>query len=83
ARDAPGQPAAFLRWFEQLRECGSGQNDPLFPWLGDLATLPEMHWFLTQEAAGEAGFEDLVALTQVRCPVRAKTPLPARGTLTT
>jgi hypothetical protein len=31
-----------------------------------------MRWFLAQEAAGEAGFEDLLALTQVRCPVRAK-----------
>jgi hypothetical protein len=38
----------------------------------DFATLPEMRWFLAQEAAGEAGFDDLVALTQVRCPVRAK-----------
>jgi hypothetical protein len=72
ASAAPEQPAAFLRWFEDLREGGCGQNDPLFPWLGDLATLPEMRWFLAQEAAGEAGFDDLVALTQVRCPVRAK-----------
>jgi len=72
ASEAPTQPDAFLRWFEDLRELGSGQNDPLFPWLGDLATLEEMRWFLTQEAAGEVGFDDLVALTQVRCPVRAK-----------
>ena len=72
ASDAPRQPAAFLSWFEELRESGSGQNDPLFPWLGNVATLPEMRWFLAQEAVGEAGFDDLVALTQVRCPVRAK-----------
>lgn len=72
ALDAPEQPAAFLRWFEGLRESGYGQNDPLFPWLGEFATLTEMRWFLAQEAAGEAGFDDLVALTQVRCPVRAK-----------
>ena len=44
----------------------------MFEWLAHAATLTEMRWFLTQEAAGEAGFEDLVALTQVRCPVRAK-----------
>ena len=31
-----------------------------------------MRWFLTQEVAGEAGFDDLVALTQVRMPVQPK-----------
>jgi pyrroloquinoline quinone (PQQ) biosynthesis protein C len=31
-----------------------------------------MRWFLSQELAGEAGFDDLVALTQVKMPVRAK-----------
>ncbi len=31
-----------------------------------------MCWFLTQEAAGEAGFEDLVAMSQVKLPVQAK-----------
>jgi hypothetical protein len=72
ANQAPREPAAFLGWFEELRESGSGQNDPLFPWLEEHAALPEMRWFLAQEAAGEAGFDDLVALTQVRCPVRAK-----------
>ena len=28
----------------------------------------EMLWFLTQEVAGEAGFDDLLALTQVNMP---------------
>ncbi len=72
ALEAPLQPAEFLSWFDKLRVSGYGQNDPLFPWLGSVATLSEMRWFLAQEAAGEAGFDDLVALTQVRCPVRAK-----------
>ena len=31
-----------------------------------------MLWFLTQEVAGEAGFDDLLALTQVKMPVTAK-----------
>ena len=31
-----------------------------------------MCWFLTQEVAGEAGFEDLSALTQVKLPARPK-----------
>jgi hypothetical protein len=72
AHEAPEEPRAFLRWFEELRDCGPGQADPLFTWLAGAATLPEMCWFLTQEAAGEAGFDDLVALTQVRFSVRAK-----------
>ncbi len=70
--EAPEEAGAFLRWFEELRDRGHGQGDPLFAWLADKATLAEMRWFLTQEAAGEAGFDDLVALTQVRFPVRAK-----------
>jgi heme oxygenase-like protein len=31
-----------------------------------------MLWFLTQEIAGEAGFDDLLALTQVKMPITAK-----------
>ena len=31
-----------------------------------------MQWFLAQEVAGEAGFEDLLALTQVKFAVRPK-----------
>jgi len=34
-----------------------------------------MKWFLTQEVAGEAGFEDLTALTQVRFSTRPKLEL--------
>lgn len=72
AQEAPQEPRAFLRWFEALRERGPGQDDPLFPWLAGEASLTEMSWFLTQEAAGEAGFDDLVAMAQVKLQVRAK-----------
>ncbi len=72
ALEAPGEPDAFVRWFEALRSWGPGQGDPLFPWLAAHASLPEMRWFLKQEMAGEAGFDDLVALTQVKLPVRVK-----------
>ncbi|HEY3487173.1 MAG TPA: iron-containing redox enzyme family protein, partial [Gammaproteobacteria bacterium] len=72
AQQAPEDADAFLNWFENLREHGPGQNDPLFPWLSVKASLTEMCWFLQQEAAGEAGFDDLVAMTQVRLPARAK-----------
>ncbi len=72
AAQAPRDPDGFVAWFEELERTGPGQNDPLFPWLAETATREEMRWFLTQEVAGEAGFEDLAALTQVRMPQQAK-----------
>lgn len=75
AAAAPTDPGGFLAWFEGLRETGPGQGDPLFPWLATKASLEEMRFFLTQEVAGEAGFDDLVALTQLRMPRRPKLEL--------
>jgi hypothetical protein len=75
AAAVPTDPDAFLAWFEQLKDAGPGQWDPLFAWLETEAGLDDMRWFLTQEAAGEAGFDDLVALTQVKLPARAKLEL--------
>ena len=72
---APSDADGFLAWFEHLSENGPGQADPLFPWLASSASLDDMKWFLTQEIAGEAGFDDLTALTQVRLPQRAKLEL--------
>jgi heme oxygenase-like protein len=72
---APRDPAGFVAWFERLRQDGPGQGDPLFPYLAERATREELRWFLAQEVAGEAGFDDLVALTQVKAPVRAKLEL--------
>ena len=66
AAEAPRDPAGFIAWFEELDRTGPGQHDPLFPWLAEEATMEEMRWFLTQEVAGEAGFEDLTAITQVK-----------------
>lgn len=75
ARAAPRDVRGFLGWFEQLRDTGPGQHDPLFLWLETDANLDQFKWFLQQEVAGEAGFEDLVALTQLKMPVRAKLEL--------
>lgn len=77
AADAPEDPTQFLGWYEALRETGPGQNDPLFPWLAEGATLAQVVWFLAQEVAGEAGFDDLVALTQIGMPVRPKLEMAA------
>lgn len=62
----------FVSWFEALLQEGPGQQHSLFDWLAEQASLAEMRWFLTQEAAGEAGFEDLIAYTQVKLPPQAK-----------
>ena len=44
--------------------CGTGA--------AGIAPREKMLWFLTQEVAGEAGFDDLSAMTQVKVPVTAK-----------
>ena len=75
AAKAPSDPDGFIAWFEALQQDGPGQNDPLFPWLAEQADLEEMRWFLAQEVAGEAGFEDLTALTQVKMPTQPKLEL--------
>ncbi len=74
-QDLPEDPDGFVAWFEALKGAGPGEDDPLFPWLAESATLEEMRWFLLQEVAGEAGFEDLVAYAQVKMPTRPKLEL--------
>ncbi|MFO1125386.1 MAG: iron-containing redox enzyme family protein [Methylocystis sp.] len=70
--DIPSDADAFLTWYERLAESGPGQNDPLFPWLERQASFDQMKWFLEQEVSGEAGFDDLVALTQIKMPCTPK-----------
>lgn len=74
-QELPQEADAFMRWFEALKEDGPGQGDALFPWLAEAAGLEQMRWFLAQEVAGEAGFDDLVAMTQIRMPVQPKLEL--------
>lgn len=69
AAAAPRDVEGFEAWFKGLQVTGPGQHDPLFDWLADDANIDDMNWFLTQEAAGEAGFDDLVALAQLKVPV--------------
>ena len=75
AARVPDDVDGFLAWFEALKSDGPGQFDPLFDWLAEEATLDQLRWFLRQEAAGEAGFDDLVALTQVKLPAAPKLEL--------
>jgi hypothetical protein len=71
-KEVPTGVQDFIGWFEELKLVGPGQGDELFPWLAERANLEDMLWFLTQEVAGEAGFDDLLAMTQVKMPVTAK-----------
>jgi hypothetical protein len=73
AAQAPTEPGAFVRWFEALRAPGS--EPELFEWLANHATRDEMRWFLRQQVISESGFDDLVALAQLRLPPRAKRAL--------
>ena len=73
--EVPSDVDGFIAWFEGLKTDGPGQGDPLFDWLAEEASFEQMQWFLTQEAAGEAGFDDLVAMTQVKLPDAAKLEL--------
>lgn len=76
AAAVPTDVDGFVAWFETLEASGPGQHDPLHDWLAEAASLEEMRWFLRQEVAGEAGFDDLVALTQVKLdPPQAKMEL--------
>ncbi|MBK8171829.1 MAG: iron-containing redox enzyme family protein [Sandaracinaceae bacterium] len=75
ARKAPRNAREFIEWFENLKAIGPGQGDILFPWLAEEATIREMKWFLGQEVAGEAGFDDLLALAQIKLPPQAKLEL--------
>lgn len=75
AAEAPQDVEGFISWFEGLALAGSGQNDPLFDWLAEEAGVDDFRYFLAQEAAGEAGFDDLTAMTQVKVPAAAKMEL--------
>jgi Iron-containing redox enzyme len=74
-RRVPRGAEDFLTWFDELKQLGPGQGDQLFPWLAERASYEQMCWFLHQEMAGEAGFDDLVALSQLKLPAGPKLEL--------
>lgn len=75
ARAVPSDPARFATWFEDLRNTGSEQFDPLFDYIAEKCSFEEARWLLRQDVANQAGFDDLVALAQVRMPEAAKLTL--------
>jgi hypothetical protein len=75
AAEAPTDVEGFIALFEALENEGPGQDDALFPWLAEEASIEEMRWFLRQAAAGEAGVGEVVAETPGRRRARAKLEL--------
>jgi hypothetical protein len=50
----------FIAWFEGLRRVGRDRATSCFV-VGHSASREQMKWFIEQEVAGEAGFDDLLA----------------------
>jgi len=75
AEQAPTAPPAFAAWLEDLRTTATTQDEALYPWLAEHSTPDDLRWLITQEAMGDPGFGDLVAMTRVKLPARAKLAL--------
>jgi hypothetical protein len=72
AEQAPVEATQFTAWLDDLRATASTQDEVLYPWLAEHSTLDDLRWFISQEAMGDPGFGDLMAMTRVTLPPRAK-----------
>ena len=70
----PTDALAFIDWFKIYKQKHLVKTT-LFLWLATDATMSQMRWFLQQDAADEAGFDDLVALSQIKLPPQSKLEL--------
>jgi hypothetical protein len=61
----PSDPDAFVRWYRTTAFAHPLYEHELYSYLASDADRPALEWFFGMEAAGEAGFDDLVALAQV------------------
>ena len=64
-RELPADPDAFCDWFKRAAFTHPLYEHPLYGFLAGEATREQLERFLCLEAAGEAAFDDLVALGQV------------------
>jgi hypothetical protein len=63
--DLPSAPKDFARWYQLAAFSHPLYEHDLYAYLASHATRPQLEWFLRMECAGEAAFDDLVALAQV------------------
>ena len=61
----PCDPKEFARWYQLTAFGHLLYEHDLYAFLASNATRPQLEWFLKMECAGEAAFDDLVALAQV------------------
>lgn len=63
--DLPADPADFAKWYQLAAFGHPLYEHDLYAFLASDATRSQLEWFLKMECAGEAAFDDLVALAQV------------------
>jgi pyrroloquinoline quinone (PQQ) biosynthesis protein C len=63
--ELPADPEAFCDWFKRAAFSHPLYEHPLYGFLSGEATREQLERFFRYEAAGEAAFDDLVALGQV------------------
>lgn len=61
----PSDPDAFASWFQSTAFAHPLYEHDLYAFLASEATRAQLEWFFRMECAGEAAFDDLVALGQV------------------
>ncbi len=61
----PEGPAEFSQWYKTTAFNHPLYEHDLYAFLASEATRPQLEWFFRMECAGEAAFDDLVALAQV------------------
>jgi hypothetical protein len=65
AADLPADPKEFAGWYQRAAFSHPLYEHDLYAFLASDATRSQLEWFLRMECAGEAAFDDLVALAQV------------------
>jgi hypothetical protein len=61
----PADPAEFAGWYKTTAFSHPLYEHDLYGFLASEATRAQLEWFFQMECAGEAAFDDLVALAQV------------------
>ncbi len=63
--ELPSDPERFAAWFQSTAFSHPLYEHELYSFLASDATRAQLEWFFRMECAGEAAFDDLVALGQV------------------
>ena len=61
----PSDPNQFAEWFRSTAFSHPLYEHDLYTFLASDATRAQLEWFFTMECAGEAAFDDLVAMGQI------------------